>query len=214
MFAMLASVPGKLKTLLDRLTTTRADNLDKLDANISTRAASSTALSTATWTGTLATNLGTTNTRVDTTVSSRAAATNPLISPPMSGGLPIDSGNSGSSPGTGATLAARVAGTLFTTTSSTYVDALNITGAGVLNFLAIWHSSTNGTVCTVTIDGVALQTDVSNGTDGFVKPLVGVFVSSTVPMALDQIPFKTSLRVQIKTSGGTASAVIKYRRTS
>lgn len=50
MFALLASVPGKLKTLLDRLTATRAANLDKLDANITTRAAASSALSNAVWT--------------------------------------------------------------------------------------------------------------------------------------------------------------------
>lgn len=51
---MLAGVPGKLKTLLDRLTATRAANLDKLDADISTRAAASTALSNAVWTNTRA----------------------------------------------------------------------------------------------------------------------------------------------------------------
>ena len=58
MWTMLAGVPGKLKTLLDRMTATRAANLDKLDANISTRAAASTALSNATWTEALAANLG------------------------------------------------------------------------------------------------------------------------------------------------------------
>ena len=50
MWTMLAGVPGKLKTLIDRLTATRAANLDKLDANITTRAAASTALSNAVWT--------------------------------------------------------------------------------------------------------------------------------------------------------------------
>lgn len=50
MWTMLAGVPGKLKTMLDRLTATRAANLDKLDANVSTRAAASTALSNAVWT--------------------------------------------------------------------------------------------------------------------------------------------------------------------
>lgn len=54
MWTMLAGVPGKLKTLLDRLTATRAANLDKLDADISTRAAASTALSNAVWTNTRA----------------------------------------------------------------------------------------------------------------------------------------------------------------
>lgn len=47
---MLAGVPGKLKTLLDRLTAARAANLDKLDANVSTRAPAATALSNAVWT--------------------------------------------------------------------------------------------------------------------------------------------------------------------
>lgn len=46
----LLGVPGKLKTLLDRLTATRAGYLDNLDAAVTTRAPSSTALSTATWT--------------------------------------------------------------------------------------------------------------------------------------------------------------------
>lgn len=50
MWTMLAGVPGKLKTLIDRLTATRAANLDKLDANITTRAAAATALTNAVWT--------------------------------------------------------------------------------------------------------------------------------------------------------------------
>lgn len=49
MWTMLAGVPGKLKTLIDRLTATRAANLDKIDANITTRAAAATALSNAVW---------------------------------------------------------------------------------------------------------------------------------------------------------------------
>lgn len=54
MSAFLLGVPGKLKTLIDRLTSTRAGNLDNLDAAITTRAPSATALSSATWTGTKA----------------------------------------------------------------------------------------------------------------------------------------------------------------
>lgn len=54
MWTMLAGVPGKLKTLLDRLTATRAANLDRLDETISSRAAASTALSNAVWTNTRA----------------------------------------------------------------------------------------------------------------------------------------------------------------
>ena len=54
MIDFLLGVPGKLKTVLDRLTSTRAANLDNLDAAISTRAPASTALSTAQWTNTRA----------------------------------------------------------------------------------------------------------------------------------------------------------------
>jgi hypothetical protein len=54
MIGALMGVPGKLKTLIDRLTSTRATNLDNLDATVSSRAAASTALSTATWTSTRA----------------------------------------------------------------------------------------------------------------------------------------------------------------
>ncbi len=48
----LAGVPGLINTLLTRLTSTRAANLDNLDAAVTTRAPSSTALSTANWPGT------------------------------------------------------------------------------------------------------------------------------------------------------------------
>ena len=51
MLDFLAGVPGKLKTLLDRLTATRATNLDNLDAAISTRVSSSV------WTNALASEL-------------------------------------------------------------------------------------------------------------------------------------------------------------
>lgn len=50
-------IPGKLKTLLDRLTSTRATNLDNLNATVSSRAPASSALSSATWTGTRAAKL-------------------------------------------------------------------------------------------------------------------------------------------------------------
>ena len=52
--APLMGIPGKVKTLLDRLTSARASNLDNLNTTISSRAAASTALSTATWTNTRA----------------------------------------------------------------------------------------------------------------------------------------------------------------
>ena len=45
--APLLGLPGRIKTLLDRLTATRAANLDHLDATISTRALASTAVNSA-----------------------------------------------------------------------------------------------------------------------------------------------------------------------
>ncbi len=50
MIAALLGVPGKLKTLLDRLTSLRAIRIDNLDNTITSRAPASTALSTAYWT--------------------------------------------------------------------------------------------------------------------------------------------------------------------
>ncbi len=50
MMELLAGVPGKLKALADRLTEVRASNLDRLDADVSTRAPASSALSKMVWT--------------------------------------------------------------------------------------------------------------------------------------------------------------------
>lgn len=49
MLMMLAGLPGKMKTLLDRLTAARAGNLDRLDATVSSRAPANTALLRAVW---------------------------------------------------------------------------------------------------------------------------------------------------------------------
>ena len=62
MLAFLAGVPGKLKTILDRLTSTRAANLDNLDAAVSTRMPGS------------ATEQG----RIDVAISTRAPAATAL----------------------------------------------------------------------------------------------------------------------------------------
>ena len=69
----LMGVPGKLKKLLDRLTSTRAgylDNLPRLDTNIASRAPSSTALSNTTWTSARAAKID----NLDASVSSRLSS--------------------------------------------------------------------------------------------------------------------------------------------
>lgn len=67
----LFGVPAQLKTLLDRLTATRATKLDNLNDTVTSRAPASTALSTATWSATKAGY-------VDTTISSRAPSSTAL----------------------------------------------------------------------------------------------------------------------------------------
>jgi hypothetical protein len=54
MLEPLYGLPGRIKILIDRLTATRAGNLDNLNATVSSRAPSSTALSSSVWTGTKA----------------------------------------------------------------------------------------------------------------------------------------------------------------
>ena len=72
MIDFLLGVPGKLKTLTDRLTSGRATNLDNLDAAVTSRAAASTALSNVTWTNALAALLGNT---IQTSILSGAVQT-------------------------------------------------------------------------------------------------------------------------------------------
>lgn len=63
--APLLGLPGKVTTLLSRLTSARATNLDNLDATTSSRAAAATALSSATYTSARAGYLDKINTFLD-----------------------------------------------------------------------------------------------------------------------------------------------------
>ena len=66
MLEPLLGLPGRIKILMDRITSTRASNLDNLNATVSSRAPASTALSSSVWTGTKAGY-------VDTAISGRAS---------------------------------------------------------------------------------------------------------------------------------------------
>ena len=66
MLEPLLGLPGRIKILIDRITSTRASNLDNLDGAVSSRAPASTALSSSVWTGTKAGY-------VDTAISGRAS---------------------------------------------------------------------------------------------------------------------------------------------
>jgi len=66
MLEPLLGLPGRIKILMDRITSTRASNLDNLNATVSSRAPASTALSSSVWTGTRAGYL-------DASISGRAS---------------------------------------------------------------------------------------------------------------------------------------------
>jgi len=66
MLEPLLGLPGRIKILIDRITSTRASNLDNLNATVSSRAPASTALSSSVWTGTRAGYL-------DASISGRAS---------------------------------------------------------------------------------------------------------------------------------------------
>jgi len=66
MLEPLLGLPGRIKILMDRITSTRASNLDNLNASVSSRAPASTALSSSVWTGTRAGYL-------DASISGRAS---------------------------------------------------------------------------------------------------------------------------------------------
>ena len=57
MIETLLGLPGRVSALLGRLTETRANNLDRLDAAVTTRAPSATALSNLVWTDAIAAKL-------------------------------------------------------------------------------------------------------------------------------------------------------------
>jgi hypothetical protein len=205
MIDVLLGLPAKVKTLVDRLTSTRATNLDNLDAAVSTRSAASTALSNVVWTDVRAGKLDT-----------AALEASPLLAPPIvSGVIP-------QAP-TAVTLAATT--DVYTknsglehlaTTSTSYVNAVNYTGKGVLEFAgAQADTSTYVTTMKITIDGVVVieGTVTGSGFTGVAAAMVGV-INSSAGVSLCAIPFKASLKIEVKTSAGTGRSFIKYRKTA
>lgn len=205
MIAVLLGLPGKVKTLIDRLTSTRATNLDNLNATVSSRAAAATALTNAVWTDARAGKLDT-----------AALEASPLLS------APIVSGVVPQAP-TAVLLAA--ASDVYTknsglehlaVTSTTYVNAVNYTGKGVLEFVAAQNETTSGTTTMqITIDGVVpILATVAGDVFGKVAAMVGV-INSSAQVSLSAIPFKTSLKIEVKvTASSTGRSFIKYRKTA
>lgn len=193
MWTMLAGVPGKLKTLIDRLTATRAANLDKLDANITTRAPASTALSNAVWSDARAGKL-----------DSIGLPVSPMDRPVLSG-APLRVGGSGARSSVGTSV------------------LLDVTGPGILHRLTsnARANGGNGTVTgnvIIEIDGVSVtiaRSQFTSGTDQSNE------VSHVGDVAwLEHIPFYTSLKVSTQIvsmpggGNGSISATWIYRRVA
>ena len=203
MWTMLAGVPGKLKTLIDRLTATRAANLDKLDANITTRAAASTALSKAVWTDARAGKLDLVGDPVSPMDEvplavglGRDTATNRYVSSPSMPHWMIESAE---------------------VTTSGPVSVLSLTARGAITH-ALVHvdagAGESGTAyITVTIDGVAFTQDlVVTASSQRAKCVIGGMEWG------EPIPFYSSLSVSIgwttKTGSPGVRAYYRYRQVA
>lgn len=207
MLDLFAGVPGKLKTLTDRLTSARAGYLDNLNTNLAVLPApASTALSTAQWTNARAGYLDTLNTGVP--------VASPILDEPISSGM-----NEGSDSPTGiSTLDTVISGlTAHSTSSTTMVDAVNYTGAGVLSFAAAQKTGQTVTV-EVLIDGVQIVSAVASGSSGQCAVAVGALCGpvATPIIVFEPIQFRTSLQIRHKTASGAAPSITyhRYRKTA
>ena len=197
MSIFLNGVPGRLKTLIDRLvpsgsaetlTDTRLANLDDLDAAVSTRAPSSTALSSATWTGTKAGYL-------DAAVSSAKYPKQTDINCVELGTSSIASVNA-FSPG--------VPFGPIAVSAATWTEVLSVAVPGFLWWAAAWRGSayTSGTLnVRVTIDGTVAVTTVTTGassTQNTGVVAVGSYIG-TVPLLMP-IRFAASMKIEVYSS--------------
>ena len=135
----------------------------------------------------------------------------PLISPPITDGISASGEQYLVGPIIGAVSAS--------TTSTSYVDVVNYTGAGVLEFclgMQIGVGTTGSFI--IPIDGIDSSFTVVSGSGAYTTAecLVGAVTSNFSDyviggIALASIPFRTSLRIQHKTSSGSYSATTNYR---
>ncbi len=149
-------------------------------------------------------------------LDANAAASNPLISPPIATGFTVGGYYLGWTV-TATQLASAIAGASYDGTPGTaYVDLINITGKGVINAIQAM-SGYPDTWVKLTIDGVAVAE--VNLTSGKCHSFAGAVLLNAsgdfVGVTYDQIPFKASLRLQIKSAAGQpVIAAWKYRRTA
>lgn len=216
MIELLLGVPAKLKILTDRLTAARAAKLDNLNTTISSRAAASTALLNTVWTNAKATFLDVELTSRASQISLDALSDAQVLSIPPVQLVPATSDG---------TSLLRLSGVDDTKAfgrayapslaANSWYTLINISGAGVLNWFSVYESGvTNKAVSVrITIDGVTvldMQGDYTlAGNKGLV--VVGVFGGAVyVAMALDFIPYRSSLKIEVKsTVSGTLNCIYR-----
>jgi hypothetical protein len=209
MIDFLLGVPGKLSTIIgwftNYWTAARAAKLDYLTGNV---ALSSTAVSNSDYTPARAAALD----------NIAALGTNPILSPPIANGLTLPN-NVLSSNVTYNTLTAACAGQYATSTSTSYVAVVSVTGKGVLNFLALMSGNTNAIYnLRLTIDGVVIFTLSVSGNYIYVGAAQCQSVSpyDVYGVTYDNIPFKQSLLIEHLTNNSSYQVVTvyKYHRTA
>lgn len=195
---ILLGLPGQIKKLIDRLvpsgsaqtlTDARVSALDNLNATVSSRAPSSTALSSAMWTDTKAGYL-------DAAISSVAYPVQTEIINQDASGTTGIAGLNAISPGRGF-------GSL-TVTGGAYAEVLSVAVPGILWWAACWRGSafTNGTLnIRITIDGVvAILTGYVNAATTQNTGAIGVGAyAGTVPILMP-IRFTTSMKIEVTSS--------------
>ena len=138
-------------------------------------------------------------------------SSSPLLSPPITGGISASDENY---------LSGTIHGVESASTNSTsYVDVVNYTGAGVLEFclgIVIGAGVTGSYI--ITIDGLDSTFTITStsGAYSMSECFVGAvasYISDYVirGISLASIPFKESLRIQHKTSNGSYTMTTNYR---
>lgn len=219
MIGALLGLPGKIKTVYDYLTTNlaavRAAKIDNLDAAMTTRAAASTALSTAQWTNTRAGYLD------------NIATASPIDRVPIANGLVRHLATYMS---TGTITLAGAQG-LDVATIGIGAATYSYTGSGVIEFAAIQNhnvtAANNLTGISLVIDGVTVITGPTiPGGSKYVFQMIGQICSNAFwngtaiaynqpIISFSQVPFKTGFTIN---ATGMASAnglfAVAFRKTS
>lgn len=199
MLMMLAGLPGKMKTLLDRLTAARAGNLDRLDATVSSRAPASTALLRAVWSDARAASLDLITAARMEKIDAMPAQYDPRGRPPIQ-------------------IVRNTTGANATNGTTTMV---NVTGSGVVSFVhgnvrGASNRSTSMTLAVI-VDGVEFSANAFSTTETAVReiPVIGDLKLNFFP----EIVFSSSLVIRRtvstdSTSPGYTTVDYAYRRVA